>query len=137
MKRFLAGHVGFEPTISTLKGWRLNSLAQCPVVFFGARGEIRTLSFQILSLTPLANWDTRARWLNNQSGARGGIRTLHCAVFETAVSCQLDYASFWCCRRDSNSHPTVLTRARLPVAPRQQRKSLVPTERFELSTSWV
>ena len=52
-EEFVVGHVGFEPTISTLKGWRLNSLAQCPLDFSGARGEIRTLNFQILSLTPL------------------------------------------------------------------------------------
>ena len=48
-----SGHVGIEPTISTLKVWRLNALAQCPTNFSGARGETRTLNFQILSLTPL------------------------------------------------------------------------------------
>ena len=64
--------------------------------FDGARGEIRTHHRADLKSAASAIWATRAMILSWYSRRDSNP---HCTVFETVVSCRLDYASKCCIKR--------------------------------------
>ena len=74
--------------------WFLNPKFECRnPKFAGARGEIRTHHRADLKSAASAIWATRAMILSWYSRRDSNP---HCTVFETVVSCRLDYASNNC-----------------------------------------
>lgn len=107
--KILAGHVGLEPTISTLKEWRLSLSPNAPQNFSWCARRDSNSHLSDFKSDSSASWDTRARIIRTIKLVLGRIRT-----------CKNEGLSFAC----------------LPVASREQR-CLVLSERLELSSAWL